>query len=336
MRVLALLLLALSFPLAAVRAGTAPATPTITVTPEVGGPASTHQVVVSHVAAGQVVIFVLFAPDGQQTVYGTAADGNGDASLTLTPVPTWEDGVYRIAASLPLGAGLSAVFVADDGLPHLYTGPASPGSWSTFALVGTGLPPNTATTVHLVPTGGILAPRDFPVTTDAAGIFELYVWPQQLGMSFFEAGAYTLSIPAYGVSTTLVAREHPGSAAITVPAAVPAGASVPVAFSQYAPGRYVWGVYAGPNGQPVGEFLVGPTDEGGRVKAALSFPYLGNGTYYIATPYDLGETTFTVIPPTPTATPTATVTPTPRPVRTTCGKKHHGKPARRKHQRRCR
>lgn len=334
MRVLALLLLALSLPLAGVRAGAVPTAPTITLSPATGGRAVTHQVVVAHLAPDQSATLVLFAPDGNQTVYGEQADGNGVITLTLSPSPTWEDGVYRVVAALGGGAAMSALFVANDGTPHLYAGPASPGSWSAFAFVGTGLPPDTTATVHLVPTGGILPPRDFSVTTDGEGIFTLYVWPQEIGARFYEAGTYAVSLPAFALSTDFVTREHPGSPAITLPPAVPADTAVPVTFTDYAADRYIWGVYAGPNGSEAGEFLVGPTDAGGRTDASLTFPYLGTGTSYLATPYDWGETTFTVLAPPPTATATATPTMTPTATPATahrCASKHHS--SRKKHRR---
>src|SRR5206468_12138989 len=109
-------------------------------------------------------------------------------------------------------------------------------------------------------------------------------------------------------------REHPLGATVSLPDPVEVGQSTPLQFSHYAAHRFLWGVYAGPDGQAAGEFLFGPADAAGDTAASLTLPDLGSGPYYIATPYDWGEASFGVIEP--TATPTATATKSPLPTAT--------------------
>lgn len=320
MRALILVIALLTLPLAAVRAQSAvPPAPTISVTPVIGDLTSTHDVHIEHAPVG-AALMVLIDPDGNQTVYHEQTDPNGALDLTLAPSQSeWRIGLYRIALSLPAGASISAIFAAGNGQPYLFVGPNSPSPTSALNIVGIGLPPNTNLTLHLMLTGGNLGERDLHAPTDVNGIFSVYVWPGQVGVPFFPAGSYRVDVPEYSLSASFVAREHPLSATISIDDVVQPRVPTQVHFIDYMAGRYIWGVYAGPDGVVGGEFLVGPTDVGGRLVSTLTFPDLGAGQAYVGTPYDWGEASFTMVEPTATATPkpTATarptVTPTPKP-----------------------
>jgi hypothetical protein len=130
-----------------------------------------------------------------------------------------------------------------------------------------------------------------------------------------------------------VLREHPASSSISVDGPVLGGAGATIHFRYYRPGRYVWGVFADMEGQPVGEFLIGETSAAGSADVSLSVPVLPAGENLIATPYDWGETSFEVVAPTPTDTPasapTATRTPHPEAASKSTSKKHHHRRRRR-------
>lgn len=299
-----------------------PATqPTLSITPATGDLTTAHQVQIGNMPSGAPIL-ILFAPDGTQTVLHPDAE-NGSYVAALTPPDGgWMPGLYRVVLGLSGGAAISDTFTAGTA-PSLYVGPPSPSPTSVFNIIGTNLPPNSTINVHLFLTGGIQGERVIPVATDANGAFSAYIWPEPLGFPFFPAGSYLATLPDFGLSAPFTAREHPVSATITAAEQVVSGQALPVHFIQYLPYRYLWGVYAGGNGPAEGEFLAGPTDQSEVADLSLSLPALAAGQYYLSTPYDWGETSFTVVDP-PTATPTATDTPTrtltptiiPRPTRT--------------------
>jgi hypothetical protein len=291
------------------RGQTGPSTePSLSVTPATGGLTTAHQVQIGNMISGAPIL-ILFAPDGTQAVLHPDVQ-NGLYVATLNPPDGgWMPGLYRVVLGLAGGAAMSQTFTAGTG-PSLYVAPPSPSPTSVFNIVGTNLPPNSTVSVHLFLTGGIQGERVIPVLTDASGAFSAYVWPEPLGFSFFPAGSYLATLPDFGLSAPFTAREHPVSATITAATQITSGQPLPIHFIQYQPYRYLWGVYAGGNGLAEGEFLAGPTDQSEVADLTLSLPALAAGQYYLATPYDWGETTFTVADP-PTSTPTATDTPTP-------------------------
>jgi hypothetical protein len=302
--------------IATVSAQSTPASPTISVAPAVASPDAERDIHVANLAPGATALIVLFDPDGNQTVYRPQADSTGSVDLAIAPPSgAWTDGVYRAVLSLGGGGATSATFVASDGQPHLYAGPDSPSPTSALVFQGTGFPPNSAVTLHLWPTGGHIPDRDLQATTDANGTFVTYLWPDQLGVSFFPAGPYLVAVPSYGLQASFTVREHPNSALIALLGDQPAqpDQAERIQFQHYVQGRYLWGVVTGPDGIPASEFLLGPTDTQGEVIAALSLPDRGAGTYYLATPYDWGELSLDVVEPTATVTPTATSTPRPTP-----------------------
>lgn len=331
---------------------TPPAPPTLTVTPAVGDLNATHQIRVDGMPTGAPFL-LLFAPDGTQTQLHPDAENGSYVATVIPPDGGWMPGLYRVVLGLDGGAAISATFTAGTA-SSLSIGPPSPSPTSVFNLVGTNLPANTAVSVHLFLTGGIQGERIIPATTDASGAFSVYVWPEALGFPFFPAGIYRATLPEYNLSAQIVAREHPISATLTADGSITSGQPLGVHFAQYQPNRYLWGVYAAGNGSAAGEFLTGPTSAAESADATLALGTLAAGEYYIATPYDWGETTFTVLdPPTPTPTETplptpvptptvkprksptkvptrvATKVPTPRPVCKKHGKKHHKKACKR-------
>lgn len=296
---------------------TAPIAPALSVSPAVGDLHTSHQVRVDNMPSGAPLL-LLFAPDGTQTeLYPYSM--NGGYQVTLDPPSGgWDPGLYRVVLGLSGGGAVSQTFTAGTS-PSLYVGPPSPSPTSVFNLIGTNLPPNTAVDVHLFLTGGIQGERVITATTDASGAFSVYVWPLALGFPFFPAGIYRASLPAYNLTTEFAAREHPSSATLTAEDSVMSGQPLSVRFTLYRPDRYLWGIYAPGDGPATGEFLAGPTSMSETADATLALGQLTAGTYYLATPYDWGETSFTVLEPptaTPTATPTSTPTVTPSPVPT--------------------
>lgn len=312
MRVLALVLILASFSVAEALAQSAPVAPTIIVTPPIAGLTATRQVQVSGLEPGENDVIVLFDPSGQQTVSQSRADASGAIGLSLQPPNgSWELGMYRVAVGRPYGSSISAMFVASDGAPHLLTEPNLPSPTSALNFVGTGLPPNQQLDLNLHLTGGQVATENVPVTTDANGAFSRFVWPQEFGLPFFAAGNYLVTAPSANLSTPFTLREHPVSADPSVSGPIVAGTDLPVHFQNYPPNTYVWGLYADMQGNEIGEFLIGPIAADGQADARIPLPTLAPGQYLLATPYDWGETTFTVLQPTPTSTPipTATVRP---------------------------
>lgn len=298
-----------------------PPGPTLAVTPATGGLTTSHQIIIGNMPSGAPLL-ILFAPDGSQTILYPDSE-NGSYVATATPPPDgWQPGLYRVVLGLDQGSAVSQTFTAGTD-PALYVGPPSPSPTSVFDITGTNLPPNTTVTVHLFLTGGIQGERLIPATTDVNGAFSIYVWPQALGFPFFPAGSYLATLPDFGLTAPFTAREHPVSATMRTDTEITSGQPLLVHFTLYQPNRYLWGVYAPDNGTAAGEFLAGPTDAPGNADLALPLPALHGGTYYLATPYDWGETDFTVLDPptstptdTPTLTPPATSTPKPRPTRT--------------------
>jgi hypothetical protein len=290
-----------------------PTGPSISVSPVVGNLTTTHQLQMQNLPANASEVVVLFDPDGAQTIFQPETDATGTFDLTLQPPPDgWKLGLYRAALQLAAGQTVTATFVAGDGQPHLFADPASPSPTSAFDFVGIGLPPNSSVNLDLLLANG-LGEHLIPATTDANGTLSAYAWPEQFGFAAFSPGYYQISIPTLSLSITFVAREHPQSASITVDAPVVAGGSTATHFRYYSAGRYLWGVYADSAGNVVGEILVGPTDVQGSAAASVPLGVRQPGAYYLATPYDWGETTFTVLDPTPTPTPTATPSPTATP-----------------------
>ena len=158
--------------------------------------------------------------------------------------------------------------------------------------------------------------RAFSVSTDAGGFLQAYIWPEELGESFFEAGVYRAALPALSLSTIFQVREKPIGAVMSVNGPASSGVATPIHFRRYSPGRYLWTVYADAAGRVRGEMLFGLTDRTGSLDGNAVFTGLEGGQYRLATPYDWGETTFTALPPTATPTPTDTPTATPTPTST--------------------
>jgi len=253
---------------------------------------------------------VLFDPDGSQTVGLSATDANGSLTQTLKPPGgQWKPGQYRWVFALADGKSFSATFVASDGSPHLYAEPSLPSPTSAFNFIGTGLPINSSVELQLLLTGG-QGRRTLQANTDGDGTFSLFVWPQEFGLGFFAAGAYKIEAPALQLATDFLVREHPASSTVSMDTPVLPRSIVALHFAYYAPQRYIWGIYADLTGRPVGEFLVGPTTPTGGLDSAVVLPDLAPGQYLLATPYDWGETDFTVDAPPPTATSTPSPSPT--------------------------
>jgi hypothetical protein len=217
--------------------------------------------------------------------------------------------------ALPQGQAISATFSANDGGRHFAVGPDLPSPTSAFVVTGVGLPANSQVRLLLVLAGG-LGERDLAATTDATGSLSTFVWPQEEGFDFWSAGRYELQVPQFGLDTPFFVREHPSTSFITFPPDVTPGSQARFDLSAYGTGRYLWLLAAGLGGQAGAEFLLGPTDARGFIESYVLVPNLAPGTYALGTPYDWGETTFTVPQPTgtptatPTISPTATVTPT--------------------------
>jgi hypothetical protein len=151
------------------------------------------------------------------------------------------------------------------------------------------------------------------VDTDVYGSFTSFAWPEMFGFPFWSAGPYTLSDPGSGASVTFWVREHPDTSYLSVDAPVVAGDSSGIDFAHYFPGRYLWTVFAGPDGTVLGEYLFGPADYRGMAHGFATLNAPEGGSYLLATPYDWGELSFTLLlaTATPTPTPTPTITPTP-------------------------
>lgn len=314
-RLLVLVLTALLLSAARTSAQTsAPTVPSIVILPPSGDISTAHQVQVHGVTPNSTVLIVVFDPAGGQTTMHLGTDASGAAELTLDPTAgAWKLGLYRVVVALSTGSAISAIFTAGDGGQHLMVEPDLPSPNSAIEVSGFGLLPNSG--IHLVLTiAGGLGTRQVTARSDAHGTFSSMLWPQALGFDFFSAGRYELAAPDLGLDTAFFIREHPSTSFISLDDSMKPGANTSLRLKAFTTGRFVWVVYATDSGQPVGEFLVGPIDEHGEVTKQLQFPALAAGRYLLATPYDWGETTFSVDAPTPTSTPpppTATVTPMP-------------------------
>lgn len=299
--------------LASVSAQSAPPPlPVLTVTPEVGGPGTSHDVKGTGLPASTSLTVVVFDPAGLQSLVAVRTDAQGNFDITLRPpAGSWIVGLYRVVVSASSSRAVSAIFVATDGKARVYEQPVLPSPWSAFNIVAYGLPPGKPVDVVVVLTniGG-----DYVLhhTADANGVVDAFLWPEQLGLPFWSAGIYGLRIPSVNVSGTFAVREHPAGPNISVRQPLQWGQQTWLTFTGYQPGRFLWAVYAGMDGSVLGEFLLGQADEGGGLNALIAFPDLPSGRYLFATPYEWGETNFVVQAPTPTATltPTATETPT--------------------------
>jgi hypothetical protein len=295
-----------------------PSSPVCTVTPASGDLTTVHQLHCHGLAPGGSFTAVLLDPGGAESVTQLLADASGGLQLALTPPDgSWKLGLYRLALQRPGSRSVSATFAAGDGGPHLWAEPDLPSPTSAFNFVGIGLPPSIGLRLQLYLTGGQQAVQTLEVATDAAGNLSTFVWPQQLGLTFFAAGDYRVTAPDLGLATDFRVREHPASSEVSVDQPVILGQYTWLHLAEYSPNRYVWGVYAAPDGSIEGEFLLGPTDSRGEATAAFTFSVSSGGQYLIATPYDWGESSFMVeantATPTATATPTGTPTSTPAP-----------------------
>ncbi|MDQ2743370.1 MAG: hypothetical protein M3Z66_13905 [Chloroflexota bacterium] len=330
MRVLLLVLGVAVLSMGGALAQSPPGVPTAVMSPTAGDVSTVHQFQVSNLPANTPVTVVLFDPAGQQVVTPVQTDASGSIAVTLRP-PTgnWTVGLYRAAVGLPSGMSVSATFAVTDGKPHLLAEPLLPSPESALNFVGVGFPPNRQVTLELHLTGGQVGVHDLPVTADTDGSFSTLAWPEQFGLPYFAAGNYLVEAPSQGLSTPFTLREHPGSASINVDGPVPEGVDPTLHFQYYRPGRYVWGVLADMQGNLAGQFLVGETDTAGNANLSLLVPILPSGQYLLATPYDWGEASFTVLAPTPTNTPAPPPTSTPLPVQV-----HHRHRHRHHHKRR--
>ncbi len=316
--IVALAMMALPFIHVSAQSAGSPAR--LAVLPAVGDLSTVHQVTLQHLAANSPVTVVLFDPAGNQEVQQRLADANGTLSLELQPASgSWQAGIYRVVAAVAGQDSVSATFVAGDGQPHLLVGPDLPSPTSVFMLQGSGFPPDKTVDLVVALASG-LGERTVHATSDASGTFALYLWPEQLGFTFWSAGRYEVRVQLNSGSTlsnVFYVREHPDGPAIDVPETVVAGNPNRVEFRHYAPVRYLWSVYVDIRGSVVGEFLLGPTDGIGQVVGAEYFGGAAGGAYLLATPYDWGETSFEAVAPTatpsptPSPSPTPTVTPTP-------------------------
>ncbi len=315
MRGVALALILISISVAGAFAQSAPIAPSINVAARVADLTTVRQVQVSGLPAHEADVVLLFDPSGQETVMLSQSDASGSLGLSLQPPNgSWQVGMYRVAVGRPDGSAISATFVASDGQPHLFAAPNLPSPTSAFNFEGTGLPANQHLDLDLDLTGGQVGTRTIPVTTDADGTFSMYVWPQQLGLPFFAAGNYLVHLPSLNLSTPFTVREHPVSSTPEVSGPVIAGSELPVHFESYPRNVYVWGLYGDMTGHEAGEFVVGPVPDSGQTDARIPLPRLASGQYLLATPYQWGETGFSILQPTPTATVKAVPTATRAPV----------------------
>ncbi len=294
----------------------ATAAATVVMSPPAGDASTTHQLQAAGIAGDTHVPIVLFDPSGRQTVMYAQSDASGSIQVVLAPpLGGWLVGIYRGVVATGGGRAISATFSVGDGARHLFVGPDLPSPNSTVVVTGVGFPAGTV--IHLILTiAGGLGERDVSAQTDSQGALHALLWPQALGFDFFSAGRYELAAPELGLSVAFFIREHPSTSFITVHDPVVTGRSTGLDLKAYVPGRYLWTVYATATGKSVGEFLFGPIDERGETATTIQFPPLPAGTYLLATPYDWGETTFSVTAPTPTITSTPTSTPTRTPTAT--------------------
>ena len=282
----------------------------LSVSPVVAGGTTPRVVRATGLQPSTLVLIVLLDPSGAEMVLQPSTDGNGALNVTLAPPASgWGHGWYRVVVSQGQGRAVSALFVVGDGGPGLAERPDLPSPWSAFNIVGSGLPANANVDLTLT----LPAERgtyQFHGRTDDNGILSTYVWPEQVGVPFFEAGYYSVSIPTVGLTSSFVVREHPVGPGMSIPTVI-SGKPVSIQFGGYQPNRYLWGIYASPDGAVLGEFLVGVTNSGGLLQATVNLGDLAPGDYLMATPDDWGESSFMVLAP--ASTPTATPTPRPTP-----------------------
>jgi hypothetical protein len=307
--VLVLVVLVLSGARTFAQTSSSPA-PAVALSPPSGSTLNAHVLQMRGLAPNADTLIVLFDPEGTQTVMHATTDASGAADVTLAPpAGAWQIGLYRAVVALGGGRSTDATFTVSDGDQHLLVGPDLPSPNSAVQVTGVGLPPNSDIHLVLTITGG-LGVRDVTAHTDPQGAFSLLLWPQVLGFDFFSAGRYELSAPDLGLDTAFYIREHPSTSFIKVDQPIISAGSASLHLAAFSSGRYVWAVYATDSGQTAGEFLLGPINDRGEAVATVQLPALTAGRYLLATPYDWGETTFSILAPTPTATPTATLTPT--------------------------
>jgi hypothetical protein len=339
----------LLLPLSAVFAdspGTAPpAAPSLSVDPASAAATVERDLVGHGFPASTKVPIVVFAPDGSQTALAGESDASGSLSVLLTPPGGFtQDGLYRAVLREGSGQAQSALFAVGDGKPDLSAQPAVFSPYSALQILGSGLPPTQGIDLMLT-LANDRGDRTLETSTDAAGFLQMFIWPEELGESFFEAGVYRAALPALGLSVIFQVREQPTGAVVAVSGPALSGSPAPIRFRRYAPHRYLWTVYADASGYVRGEMLFGPTDVSGSLDVQGLFVGLDGGQYRLATPYDWGETTFAAIPATPTPTETSTPTdtatatptdfptntPTPAPVKykKVCKRKHGKKKCKR-------
>lgn len=297
---------------------------TITVRPARYVARSSPTAIISGLSSGTGSLCVLLTPDGQEEVLPMTVAPDGTSDLTLNPPNQgWWPGIYRVVVR-SAGQTASTTFSVDDGQPRLLVEPSLPSPFSAFYVQGVALPADKQFDLVLHLTGGENGSFSETIFTSDQGSFSSWIWPQEVGASFFAAGPYTVSLPAVPVSTGFTVREHPGGAALAVSPDAAAATETNLKLSGYQPNRYVWGVYASSSGQELGEFLAGPTASNGSIDTVLSLPTLPTGTYLVATPYDWGETSFHIVAADPpTSTPTATASATPTATATPKPKHHH-------------
>lgn len=312
-RVVVALLLAVSTATAASAQSSAPPTPSVSVTP-VAAPAGTPRVLTaSGLPAASPVSIVTYDLTGAQTIQTmiSASDGTLSAPLNVSDGAT-TSGMYRVVAASGWGASTSGLFAVTDGSPHLVAEPDLPSVTSALHVVGWGLPANQDCVVSLE-LANDRGTRLIDAHADSSGLLSLYVWPQQVGESFYEAGLYPVSIPALGLSAQFVVREHPGQSSMEALSPVGSDGVLHLQLTGYPAQRYIWATYERIDGTNAGEALLGQTDSVGNLIASASIPSgVDAGTYLISTPYEWGEAEFSipVAPQEATATPAATATAT--------------------------
>lgn len=332
--VICLLLVPLSGVLADSPGTQTAAEPSLSISPPAAPGIVPRDLVGHNLPASSPVPLVVVAPDGSESALAAHTNDQGDLALVLAPSDGFaQTGIYRAVLQLGGGSAKSVLFTVGVAEPVLTTEPDVFSPYSALQILGAGLPPNQAYDLVLTPAND-RGDRTFSVSTDAAGFLQAFIWPEELDRTFFEAGVYRATLPALGLSVLFQVREKPVGSEVRIDGPVTSGNQAPVHFWQYAPGRYLWSVYADLTGRVRGEMLFGLTNPGGSLDVTAQFTGLAGGQYHFATPYDWGETTFTALSPTPTPTPTATptVTPTATSTPTTAPpkykkvcKKHHGK-----------
>jgi len=285
----------------------------ITITPDVAGVNAPRNIEIGNLAPSAQITVLLIDPAGRQTSHGLTSMSAGIVHTWLSPpAGGWTEGLYRVVVDLGLGRAMSGTFAAGDGQPTLSELTVLPSPWSALYFVATGLPPDQDQ--HLiVDLTGERGTKDIVAHADGNGTLTAFLWPQQLNLPFFESGYYEAEIPALHLKARFGVRERPGGSSISTSDVVEPGSSTPIHFQVYQANHLLWCVYARSDGAVEGEFLTPATNAGGVLNTVVTFPSLPPGSYLLATPYDWGETSFTINPPPPTETPTPTATPTSTP-----------------------